>query len=430
MNFARLIQIKRDGQPLTADQIGAVVRGFVDGQLPDYQMAALAMAIFFRGMEPDETAALTRAMLGSGTTLQWPADAPERVDKHSTGGVGDKVSLVLVPMLASCGLLVPMISGRGLGATGGTLDKLAAIPGFRSDLDTGQIRAITQQVGCVISGATADLVPADRRLYALRDVTATIDSIPLITASILSKKLAEGLGALVLDVKFGSGAFMKTRQSARQLAASLVATGAALGLPTRALLTDMNQPLGRMVGNAVEVDEAVTALAGDGPADLMELVLGLGSELLLMAGRAGDQASAAAWLRQQIASGQALERFRAMVSAQGGNLDAARAVAPEWLLRSRAAGLVTAIDGERLGLAVVEMGGGRKRQDDQIDPSVGLEMLVRLGDPVQCQQPLIRVFAQPISRQRVELLLTDAVTVGDECHPTTTRIVERITDQA
>jgi pyrimidine-nucleoside phosphorylase len=393
-------------------------------------MAALAMAIFFRGMEPDETAALTRAMLGSGTTLQWPADAPERVDKHSTGGVGDKVSLVLVPLLASCGLLVPMISGRGLGATGGTLDKLAAIPGFRSDLDTDQIRAITQQVGCVISGATADLVPADRRLYALRDVTATIDSIPLITASILSKKLAEGLGALVLDVKFGSGAFMKTRQSARQLAASLVATGAALGLPTRALLTDMNQPLGRMVGNAVEVDEAVTALAGDGPADLMELVLGLGSELLLMAGRAGDQASAAAWLRQQIASGQALERFRAMVSAQGGDLDAARPVAPEWLLRSRAAGLVTAIDGERLGLAVVEMGGGRKRQDDQIDPSVGLEMLVRLGDPVQCQQPLIRVFAQPISRQRVEPLLADAVTVGDECHPITTRIVERITDQA
>jgi pyrimidine-nucleoside phosphorylase len=429
MNFAHLIQIKRDGQPLTADQIGALIRGFVDGQLPDYQMAALAMAIFFRGMESDETAALTGAMLRSGTTLQWPADAPERVDKHSTGGVGDKVSLVLVPLLASCGLLVPMISGRGLGPTGGTLDKLAAIPGFRSDLDTGQIRAITQQVGCVISGATADLVPADRRLYALRDVTATIASIPLITASILSKKLAEGLGALVLDVKFGSGAFMKTRQSARQLAVSLVATGAALGLPTRALLTDMNQPLGRRVGNAVEVDEAVTALAGDGPADLMELVLGLGSELLLMAGRAGDRASGSDWLRQQITSGQALERFRAMVSAQGGDLDAPRPVAPEWLLRSRAAGLVTAIDGERLGLAVVEMGGGRKRQDDQIDPSVGLEMLVRLGDPVQCQQPLIRVFSQPISRQRVEPLLADAVTVGDECHPATTRIVERIMDQ-
>jgi pyrimidine-nucleoside phosphorylase len=430
MNVARLIQAKRDGHRLVADDIAALVRGYVGGEIPDYQMAALAMAIFFRGMEADETAALTDAMLGSGATLEWTAPAPVKVDKHSTGGVGDKVSLILAPLLASCGLQVPMLSGRGLGTTGGTLDKLEAIPGFRTDLGQADIRAITERVGCVITGTTADLVPADRSLYGLRDVTATVESIPLITASIMSKKLAENLGALVLDVKFGSGALMKTEDQARRLARSLVATGDRMGLKTSALLTDMNQPLGRMVGHAVEVDEALATLAGNCPADVTELVRALGAELLVLAGAVADAQAALDRLDTALESGHALAKFHAMVAAQGGDLAAPRHRAPAGTVASAVAGFVTLIHTEQLGQALVDMGGGRRQKGDRIDPSVGLEMLVRLGDRVEPGQPLVRVFADDALAQRVRPQLAAALVVGSAPPAPTPLIRERVTAEA
>ncbi len=279
MNPSQIIARKRDGGTLSAAEIAYFIQGYARGTIPDYQMAALAMAIYWRGMDEAETAALTEQMLRSGEVLAGD-DLSSRVDKHSTGGIGDKCSLVLAPLLACCGLTVPMISGRGLGPTGGTLDKLESIPGFRTDLSAEEIRQVVDRVGCVITGATPNLVPADRKLYALRDVTATVASIPLITASIMSKKLAEGLSALVLDVKFGSGAFMKTRHSARTLAQSMVATGERMGVRTTALLTDMNQPTGRLAGNAVEVDEAIGCLSGQGPEDLQRLTFALAAEIL------------------------------------------------------------------------------------------------------------------------------------------------------
>ncbi|MGC3966115.1 MAG: thymidine phosphorylase [Pirellulales bacterium] len=309
MNPVQIIAKKRDGQALSAGEIRALVERYARGELPDYQMSAWAMAVFLRGMTDDETAALTEAMLDSGAQLQWPAELTT-VDKHSTGGIGDKTSLILAPLLACFDLAVPMISGRGLGATGGTLDKLEAIPGFRTDLNLEEIRAVTRAVGCVITGATADLVPADRKLYALRDVTATVASIPLITASIMSKKLAEGLRALVLDVKFGSGAFMKTADEARRLARSMVAVGRKMGVATTALLTDMNQPLGRMAGNAVEVDESIDVLQGGGPQDLIDLTLALGAELLVATGRAADHEAAVTTQRARLSDGTAYEKFR------------------------------------------------------------------------------------------------------------------------
>jgi pyrimidine-nucleoside phosphorylase len=344
MNVVQVISKKRDGGELSTDEIGALIGGYVRGDVPDYQMAAWAMAVYLRGMTVAETAALTEHMLHSGITFDWPEGSSPIVDKHSTGGIGDKVSLPLAPLLACCDLRVPMISGRGLGATGGTLDKLEAIPGFRTNLSTAEFQKICREVGCVISGATADLVPADRKLYALRDVTGTVPSIPLITASIMSKKLAEGLDALVLDVKHGSGAFMKTLDNARALAKSMVDTGNRMGVPTTALLTDMNQPLGRMAGNAVEVNESVDALRGEGPADLMEVTLKLGAELLVSTGREATPAAARMRLEKAIATGAALEKFREMVAAQGGNLDAPRPVAPAHDVESLHDGYVTAIE--------------------------------------------------------------------------------------
>src|SRR3954463_15089278 len=284
MNPVNIISKKRDGSELSADEIGSLISGYVRGDVPDYQMSAWAMAVYLRGMTVAETAALTEHMLYSGVTFKWPAEEAPKVDKHSTGGIGDKVSLPLAPLLACCGLAVPMISGRGLGATGGTLDKLESIPGFRTDLSLAEIAVITERVGCVITGASAEIAPADKKLYALRDVTATVPSIPLITASIMSKKLAESLDALVLDVKFGSGAFMKSLDDARALARSLVDTGKRMGVKTTALLTDMNQPLGRMAGNANEVNEAVATLQGRGPDDLWQCTRELGAELLVLSG--------------------------------------------------------------------------------------------------------------------------------------------------
>jgi pyrimidine-nucleoside phosphorylase len=426
LNPVLVIQKKRDGGRLAHDEIAAFIGGFVRGEIADYQMAALAMAIFLRGMDADETASLTEVMLRSGVTLARSHNAAQRVDKHSTGGIGDKISLVLAPLLACSGLHVPMLSGRGLGPTGGTLDKLEAIPGFRTHLSAEEICDVVQRVGCVITGQTADLVPADKKLYALRDVTATVPSLPLITASIMSKKLAEDLDALVLDVKWGSGAFMKTRDDARRLAESLLAVGRRMGLAVTALVTDMNQPLGRMAGNAVEVRESIETLAGRGPADIVELSLALGAELLTMTAKAATLEEATTQLREHLASGRGLEKFREMVRAQGGDPDAPLPVAPadEW--NAPRAGYLAAIDCEKIGYAVIALGGGRKHLADRIDPSVGLEMLVRLGDPVAAGQPLVRLFANQRGLQEARTLVTQAIHIADEPPQHLPLIAERI----
>jgi pyrimidine-nucleoside phosphorylase len=426
MNPAQIIANKRDGQTLSREQIASFVQGYACGQIPDYQMSALAMAIFLNGMDPAETAALTDEMLHSGTVLQWPADSAPRVDKHSTGGIGDKVSIPLAPLLACCGVQVPMISGRGLGATGGTLDKLEAIAGYRTDLSVREVQEVTGRVGCVITGASQEIAPADKKLYALRDVTATVASIPLITASIMSKKLAENLNALVLDVKCGSGAMMKSLDGARALAQSLVQTAARMGVKTTALITDMNQPLGRMIGNAVEVDESVDLLRGDGPQDLHDLTCSLAAELLVLTGLCGTPDEAASLVQAKIESGEALDKLGEMVAAQGGDLDVPRARAPAGDWPAPHAGYVTSIDAEMLGQILIQLRGGRRVMTDRIDPSVGLQMCVCIGDEVQSGQPLVRVFADSDAAQTVHPMLEQAISIGPSPPPANPLIIERV----
>lgn len=389
----QIIALKRDGCELSDQLIADFIGNYASDQIPDYQMAAFAMAVFLNGMTPAETAALTQAMLDSGQRLQWPDDGIPCVDKHSTGGVGDKISLAMAPLLAACGVRVPMLSGRGLGPTGGTLDKLESISGFRTDLSLEEIHRTVLQTGCVITGASAELAPADRRLYALRDVTATVPSIPLITASILSKKLAESPDALVLDVKYGSGAFMKTREQARQLAKSLVDTGTRMNVPITAILTSMNQPLGRMCGNALEVEESINVLRGEGPEEVRELTILLTAELLTLAGIESEPDQATALATRRLDEGAAMEVFERMVAAQNGQLDAPRPTAPVTDIQSDQPGVVTSIDVEAIGYAIVAMGGGRKILSDSVDHSVGIEMLVKIGEQVDSGQPLMRLFS-------------------------------------
>ena len=427
MNITQIIARKRDGAALSSDEIATLVSGHVAGEIPDYQMSALAMAIFLRGMDEAETTALTEQMLRSGKVLET-GDVSLRVDKHSTGGIGDKSSLILAPLLACCGFHVPMISGRGLGATGGTLDKLESIRGFRTDLSPDEIRATVERVGCVITGATSELVPADRKLYALRDVTATVASIPLITASIMSKKLAESLSALVLDVKFGSGAFMKSKDDARRLAQSMVSVGSRMGVKTTALLTDMNQPNGRLAGNAVEVDESLEVLAGGGPDDLREVTIALATEVLLMKRLAANIEQAQATLSGHLSSGRAMNKFREMVQAQGGDLAAPRPRAAKSTVAAAAGGFVATIDVEQLGWAIIDMGGGRKRVGDAIDHSVGLEMLVRLGDFVEQGQSLAHIFARDENRDSAARQVREAIRIAAEPPELQPLIAERIAE--
>lgn len=429
INPVEVIARKRDGKPLSAEEIGAVIQLFAMGELPDYQMSALAMAILLRGMDTDETLALTRAMLDSGRRMHGQIDGIPRVDKHSTGGIGDKVSLILAPLLACCGLQVPMISGRGLGPTGGTLDKLEAIPGFRTDLSLHETQAVVNDIGCVITGASLEIAPADRKLYALRDVTGTVPSIPLITASIMSKKLAEGLDALVLDVKVGSGAFMKTITDARALARSMVEVGHQLGTQTTALITDMNQPLGRMVGNTLEVIESIEVLQGGGPDDVIEITLALGAELLVAAETVDTIAAALLKLRRQLANGSAYERFEQMVAAQGGRLSELTAPAPavEWCADRD--GYVEYVDLESLGWAVIALGGGRKQTEDAIDHSVGLECLLRTGDMVSRGQPIVRIHMPPGEATRIESHLRRAIAIRDEAPEPGPLVIERLVTQ-
>lgn len=423
MNAARLIAAKRDGCELTRADIASLIRGFVAGDVADSQMSAFAMAVFFRGMTDDETAALTQEMLASGVTMSHPAGSAV-VDKHSTGGVGDKVSLILAPLLASSGLRIPMISGRGLGPTGGTLDKLESISGFRSDLSINELSAVVADVGCVITGATEDLVPADRKLYALRDVTATVPSVPLITASIMSKKLAESLNALVLDVKFGSGSFMKNREQARALAKSLVRVGTLSGLKTTALLTDMNQPLGQMCGNAVEVDESLDVLAGGGPDDVRELTIALGVELLCAGSGVSSEVASSA-LATKLKSGEAMKSFEAMVAAQGGDLSRPRPVATPTEIKSTLSGVVSSIDTETIGQAIIELGGGRQKPSDQIDHSVGVEMLVQIGDRISAGKAVALAFADDLSEESARQIAA-AICVDDPEVSSPDLIVERL----
>jgi len=397
MNVAQLIERKRDGGVLLPDEIRALIAGFTAGSVADYQMSAMAMAVFFRGLEPEELAVWTDAMMRSGEVVDLSAIPGKKIDKHSTGGVGDKVSLCLAPLVAACGLKVPMVSGRGLGHTGGTLDKLEAIPGFRVDLDLAHFARQIGEIGVCMIGQTTTLDPADRKLYALRDVTGTVASRDLICSSIMSKKLAEGIDGLVLDVKVGSGAFMKTMEDARLLAGSMIAIGQRLGKQVRALLTDMSQPLGRQIGNACETIEAIEVLRGEGPADLVELTLELGAEMLVLGGLARTLEEGRAQQRQAIRSGEALTVLRRMIAAQHGDPAAVddfslfpRAT-QRFLLTAPTAGRLVRIDTDELGWAGVELGAGRERVDSAIDPGVGMELLVRLGDELDAGEPVLVV---------------------------------------
>jgi len=391
MHVPSLIEHKRDGGELTDGEIRSVMRAFTAGDIPEYQMAALAMAIYFRGMTGEETASLTRAMLESGERMEYPADAPRIVDKHSTGGVGDKVSLVLAPLLACAGVWVPMISGRGLGITGGTLDKLESIPGFRTGLTGDEALAQLETVGAVMMGQTGTICPADRRLYALRDVTGTVPSRPLIVASILSKKLAESLDALVLDVKFGAGAFMKTREDADALGEAMRVVGESMGVETHVCHHPMDEPLGRAVGNALEVAEAVDTLRGGGPPDLRRIVLTLAERVAPV-----DEEALARWLDD----GSAWARFQRLVERQGGDPAALERIteahaAP--LIRdipSPRGGTITRLDAEAVGRAAMALGAGRSRAEDEIDHAVGFDRIAKTGQTVAEGDPVARVHAR------------------------------------
>lgn len=385
---AVVISKKRDRLELSTDEIRFMVSGFATGSIPDYQMSALAMAIFINGMNDREIADLTDAMIDSGSRMRPVGDKP-RVDKHSTGGLGDKTSLILAPLLACVGLDVPMISGRGLGITGGTLDKLEAIPGFRCNLNETEIEKQLREIGCVITGATDTLVPADKKLYALRDVTGTVPSIALITASIMSKKIAESLDALVLDVKFGTGAFLGTNELAEQLASSLIRIGKRANVSTSALITDMNQPLGEMVGNACEVNESIDVLQGAGPIEVRDLTVELAAYLMVSTRIASSLDDARKLLFARLDDGSAMERFERMVSAQGGSLSAPRPLGRVREINATGEGNVSYIDGQLLGQAVIAMGGGRKVAGQAIDFSVGMAMQCKLGDKVAAGTPLV-----------------------------------------
>ncbi|MGZ6134167.1 MAG: thymidine phosphorylase [Myxococcaceae bacterium] len=428
-----LIQAKRDGGSLPAEALTALIADYAAGRVPDAQMAALCMAVWFRGLSPAELRAWTSAMLHSGASLDLSGVSGSKVDKHSTGGVGDKVSLALAPLVAACGVRVPMISGRGLGHTGGTLDKLAAIPGFRSDLSLGEVRDVVGELGFCFAGQTEALAPADRRLYALRDVTATVDSVPLIAASILSKKLAEDLDGLVLDVKVGSGAFMPTQESAERLARTLVELSGDMGCRAVAWLTSMHAPLGRAVGNASELLEAVDVLRGQGPEDVWALTLRLGAEMLVLGQRTASVPEAERLLRTAIADGSALARFQALVRAQGG--DPAVLDAPGVLLGAMettevtalSAGHVAAMDTLAIGLAAVVLGAGRTRSDEAIDPGVGFTVLRHPGERVERGEPLFLVHHRPGQDvAEVHRRLAAAVRVSEAIVPVRPLLLARV----
>ncbi|RUS48111.1 pyrimidine-nucleoside phosphorylase [Cohnella sp. AR92] len=389
MRMVDIIRKKRAGEEMTAEEIRFVIEGVVSGAIPDYQTAAWAMAVCFNGMTDSETADLTLAMAHSGDVVDLSAIRGVKVDKHSTGGVGDKTTLILAPMVAACGVPVAKMSGRGLGHTGGTIDKLESIPGFRTELAREEFFSQVNEIGASVIGQSGNIAPADKKLYALRDVTGTVESIPLIASSVMSKKIAAGADAILLDVKFGSGAFMKTAEDAIILAKAMVAIGTEVGRTTVAAITDMDQPLGRLIGNALEVREAIEILRGEGPADLRELCLKLGSHMLVLGGRAANEEEARGKLEAAIASGAALDKLAQMIASQGG--DPAIARQPELLpqaderipVLSASDGFVHGIDAEEIGLAAMRIGAGRAAKEDRIDYAVGVELVAKRGDRVR-----------------------------------------------
>jgi pyrimidine-nucleoside phosphorylase len=421
LSLVELLAKKRDGKALARAEIDRIIGAFLAGELADYQMTALLMAIFLRGMTDEETVALTEAMTRSGDVLDLSSVPGVKVDKHSTGGVGDKVSIALAPLVASCGVFVPMVSGRGLGHTGGTLDKLEAIPGFDVSLPTERFVEIVRTVGTAMIGQTARIAPADKRIYALRDVTATVESIPLIVASILSKKLAEGIDALVLDVKVGRGAFMKSEADARRLAQALVRVGTAAHKRVVALLTRMDDPLGLAIGNANETREAVLVLHGAGPADLVECTLALGAEMLVLGGRASTEDEARGRLEASIRRGDAVQCLERLIEAHGGDprvaADPSRLDVAPLVLEVRAArsGYVAAIDAYELGVSTIALGGGRTRADQAVDHGVGIDLRKKPGDAVAAGEVLCTVRARreldvPLDRIERAFTLADAPT--------------------
>lgn len=399
MNPVEIITKKRNGNPLSKEEIRWFVNGYVAGRLPDYQMSALLMSIYFQGMEPREMSELTLSMIESGRTLNWQHVPGVKVDKHSTGGVGDKISLILAPLVASAGVPVPMMSGRGLGHTGGTLDKLEAIPGFRIHLTDSEMMQEMQRLGYIMIGQSEDMVPADRMMYALRDVTATVPSIPLICASILSKKKAEGAEALVLDVKCGKGAFLDSHEKTERLAQNLVALGQEMGIETVAILTAMDEPLGNTVGNWLETREAIEALQGKGPSDVMEVVMVLGTQMLVLGKKAKSPEEAQSLLTRMLESGEGLKRFRDMVAFQGGDVNLVdnpdsypnTPFMKEWL--SPEAGYISGIDAFALGMAAIELGAGRMAKEDSLDYGAGFRLHHKTGDFVEKGEPLLTILA-------------------------------------
>lgn len=420
MRAVDCIRTKRDGGVLSADQVAWLIRGYTDGSVGDDQMAAFAMAVFFNGMEDTELGAMVEAMMASGDVISLADVSAGKIDKHSTGGVGDKVSLCLAPLVAACGVAVPMISGRGLGHTGGTLDKLAAIPGFRTDLSGDRFAELVATHGLAFGGQTERLVPADRKLYALRDVTGTVESIPLISASIMSKKLAEGIDGLVLDVKVGSGAFMKMETDARALAETMIGIGRRMGRRVHAKITNMDDVLGVAVGNASEAWEAIEVLRGGGPQDLVDLTVALGATMLRLGGAADSDEQGADRIRRAIGDGSGLEKLRAIVAAQGGDpasldrRDALPVATHEATVLAGEAGCVTALDVEGIGTAGMLLGAGRSRQDDVVDLAVELEVLVKVGDRVEAGQPWVRArYNEPGRWANAQQKLERCLRVGD-----------------
>jgi pyrimidine-nucleoside phosphorylase len=429
-----MIRKKRDGAELSRSEIEGLVNAYTSGDIPDYQVSAWLMAALLRGMTRPETAALTDAMLHSGEVLDLSSLPAKKVDKHSTGGVGDKTSLVLAPLAAAAGVAVPMISGRGLGHTGGTLDKLEAIPGFNVNLPVAEFRRVLETCGCAMIGQTAEIAPADRKLYALRDVTGTVESPYLICASIMSKKLAEGIDALVLDVKTGSGAFMKSEKDAAFLAELMVETGERMGKQVVALITDMDQPLGNMIGNALEVVECVEILRGGGPDDLRELCLELAGWMLYLGGVAKTVAEGKQESAKLIVSGKALEKFRKMVELQGGDArvidDAQRLPQARQAMQvaSAKSGYISSMQCEQIGTACVILGGGRERKEDSVDPAVGIVLHKKVGDKINAGEALATIYynAEP-KAQRARQLIEQSCEIGDAApakRPLIHRVIE------
>ena len=433
MRAVDVIRRKRDGDALTGDAIRAFVSGATDGSWPDYQVSALLMAIVLRGMSLDEAAVLTDAMVRSGRRVDLAEFGGIPVDKHSTGGVGDKLSLVLAPLAAACGATVPMMSGRGLGHTGGTLDKLESIPGFRTRLSLDETREVLRKTGCALIGQTDEIAPADRKLYALRDVTGTVESIPLICASILSKKIAEGIGALVMDVKVGRGAFMKTIEDARQLATWLVGIAERNGVRTEALLTPMDVPLGRAVGNANEVVESIETLKGNGPKDVEGLSVRLAARMLVLAGLHTEEAAAEARVRAALASGAGLEKFRDIIAAQGGDPrvvdDVMRLPQPSardtWTASHD--GVVTGMDAELVGRAAVALGAGRDRAEAPVDPAAGITIVAPIGTRVRTGDIVFQLAcSDPARLTGARTLLDGAVAFGEQAPVSAPLVLEQI----